>query len=145
HGFALCGTTHAQWIAEMEALLGHNRGRCAGVNGHNSFEVLLTGGPYGKGKWVLLDHDISPVIFNKAGTELLSIPEVQKDWKRLTDRKYAPDKQHGWLVCGLHPADGGVYHQYGAAEYLAGYSSVPPLVHLRRGETLRRYLQPGLE
>ena len=25
HGFALCGTTHAQWIGEMEALLGHNR------------------------------------------------------------------------------------------------------------------------
>src|ERR1043166_2908000 len=30
-------------------------------------------------------------------------------------------------------------------EYLAGYSGPPPMVHLRRGETLRRYLQPGLE
>ncbi|MCS7269725.1 MAG: hypothetical protein NZ703_01460 [Gemmataceae bacterium] len=27
HGFALCGTTHAQWVAEMEQLLGHCRGR----------------------------------------------------------------------------------------------------------------------
>src|SRR5205085_1430165 len=34
---------------------------------------------------------------------------------------------------------------YDAAEYLAGYAGAPPLVHLRRGETLRRYLQPGLE
>jgi hypothetical protein len=145
HGFALCGTTHCQWVAEMEALLGHNRGRAVGVSGHSSFEVFLTGGPYGGGKWVLLDHDISTVIFNREGTALLSIPEVQRDWKRLTDRKYLPAKQHGWLVCGLHPGDGGVYSSYGAAEYLAGYSGPPPLVHLRRGETLRRYLLPGLE
>jgi hypothetical protein len=31
------------------------------------------------------------------------------------------------------------------AEYLAGYAGPPPVVHLRRGESLRRYLQPGLE
>jgi hypothetical protein len=145
HGFGLCGTTHAQWSAEMEALLGHNCGRAVGVDGHNSFEVFLTGGPYGKGKWVLLDHDVSTVIFNKDGTALLSIREVAADWKRLTDRKHAPERQHGWLVCGLHPDDGGVYRRYSVAEYLPGYAGVPPLVHLRRGETLRRYLQPGLE
>jgi hypothetical protein len=144
-GFGLCGTTHSQWVAEMEVLLGHNRGRTVGVDGHNSFEVFLTGGPYGSGKWVLLDHDISTVIFNAEGTALLSIPEVQRDWKRLTDRKFTPAKQHGWLVCGLHPDDGGVYQQYSATEYLAGYSGVPPMVHLRRGERLRRYLQPGLD
>src|SRR6266702_2374630 len=68
HGFGLCGTTHAQWIAEMEALLGHVRARTAGVSGHNSFEVFLTGGPYQSGKWVLLDHDISTVIFNRDGS-----------------------------------------------------------------------------
>jgi hypothetical protein len=145
HGFALCGTTHAQWGAEMEALLGHSRGRCVGVDGHNSFEVFLKGGKYGEGKWVLLDHDVSTVIFNKDGTELLSIKEVMADWKRLTDRKFMPEKQHGWLVSGLHPGDGGVFQRYAVAEYLAGYSGVPPVVHLRRGETLRRYLQPGLE
>ena len=68
HGFGLCGTTHSQWVAEMDALLGHNRGRGVGVAGHNSFEVFLTGGPYGKGKWALLDHDLSTVIFNADGS-----------------------------------------------------------------------------
>ncbi|MFL5244157.1 MAG: hypothetical protein ACJ8FY_18795, partial [Gemmataceae bacterium] len=145
HGFGLCGTTHAQWGAEMERLLGHSRGRCVGVDGHNSFEVFLKGGPYGDGKWVLLDHDISTVIFKKDGTELLSIKEVMADWKRFTDRKFAPERQHGWLVCGLHPDDGAVYRRYEVAEYLAGYAGVPPMVHLRRGETLRRYPRPGLE
>src|SRR5207302_2460920 len=85
------------------------------------------------------------VIFNRDGTALLPIAEVRHDWKRLTDRRHAPEKQHGWLVCGLHPDDGGVYQRYEAAELLAGYSGPPPLVHLRRGESLRRYLQPGLE
>ncbi len=144
HGFGLCGTTHGQWAAEMEALLGHGRGRCVGVDGHNSFEVFLQGGPYGAGKWVLLDQDVSTVIFNRAGTELLSIREVTADWKRLTDRRFAPEKQHGWLVSGLDPGDGGVFGRYEVAEYLAGYGGVPPMVHLRRGESLRRYLRPGL-
>jgi hypothetical protein len=144
HGFGLCGTTHSQWVAEMEALFGHNRGRGVGVEGHNSFEVFLTGGAYGDGKWVLLDHDISTVVFNPAGTALMSIAEVRQDWKRLTDRKFGTDKQHGWLVCGLDAGDGGCYRKYDVAEYLAGYSGPPPTVHLRRGETLRRYPQPGL-
>lgn len=47
HGMGLCGTTHSQWTAEMNALLGHGRGRGVGVEGHNSFEVFLTGGAYG--------------------------------------------------------------------------------------------------
>jgi hypothetical protein len=145
HGFGLCGTTHGQWCAEMEALLGHTRARVAGVDGHNSFEVFLRGGPYGQGKWALLDHDISTVIFDRHGAALLSLAEVQRDWKRLTDRRFAPQRQHGWLVCGLAPEDGGAYRRYRAAEYLAGYAGVPPMVHLRRGETLRRYLQPGLD
>ncbi len=49
HGYGLCGTTHAQWVAEMEALLGHGRGRDLGCSGHNSFEVFLKGGAYGDG------------------------------------------------------------------------------------------------
>src|SRR6266853_3165726 len=56
-GFGLCGTTHAQYTAELDALLGHCRGRVVGVSGHNSFEAYLTGGAYGTGQWVLLDHD----------------------------------------------------------------------------------------
>jgi hypothetical protein len=145
HGCGLCGTTHSQWIAEFEARFGHNRARAVGVDGHNSFEVLLTGGTYGTGKWVLLDHDISTVVFSSDGKSLLSIPEVRADWKRFTDRAYAPEKQQGWLVCGLDPGDGGVYQRYEVAEYLAGYSGPPPMVHLRRGETLRRSLEPGLD
>jgi hypothetical protein len=145
HGFGLCGTTHSQWTAEMEFLLGHGRGRGVGVSGHNSFEVFLTGGAYGSGKWSLLDHDISTVIFDGDGKQLLSIPEVKGDLKRLTDRRFSMQKQHGWLVCGLHPDDGGVYDRYTTAEYLAGYAGVPPMVHLRRGESLRRYFQPGLD
>lgn len=145
HGFGLCGTTHSQWTAEMEALFGHARARGIGVAGHNTFEVFLTGGPYGTGKWCLLDHDLSTIIYNEDGSALLSAADVQRDWKRLTDRRHAPDRQHGWLVCGLHPDDGASYQSYNVAEYLAGYSGPPPMVHLRRGETFRRYLEPGLD
>src|SRR4051812_27062726 len=145
HGFGLCGTTHSQWVAEMEARLGHSRGRGVGAAGHNAFEVFLTGGPYGPGKWVLLDHDLCTVVFDERGRSLLSAGEVRRDWQRLTDRGYQPERQHGWPVCGLDPRDGSSYRAYEAAEYLAGYSGPPPMVHLRRGETLRRYLSPGLE
>jgi hypothetical protein len=145
-GFGLCGTSHAQWSAEMEHLLGHGRSRTVSVDGHTSFEVFLSGGPYGGGKWVLLDHDISTVIFNREGTALLSIPEIKDDIQHLADRNFLPERQHGWLVSGLHPEDArGVYTLFSDAAYLAGYAGPPPVVHLRRGETLRRYLQPGLE
>jgi hypothetical protein len=145
HGFGLCGTTHSQWTAEFESLLGHGRARGAGVKGHNSFEAFLTGGPYGDGRWALLDHDLSTVIFDPTGQRLLSLREVQGDWRRLVDRTFSPEKQNGWLVCGLHPADGLAYQKFDTAEYLAGYAGPPPLVHLRAGERLRRYLQPGME
>jgi hypothetical protein len=145
HGFGLCGTTHAQWVAEMEALLGHSTGRVAGCDGHNSFEAFLHGGPYGKGKWVLVDHDVSSVIYNARGTALVSLADVARDWKQLADRRFAPGRQHGWLICGLFADDAGCYRHFGSVEYLAGYSGPPPMVHLRRGETLRRYLEPGLE
>jgi hypothetical protein len=144
HGFALCGTTHAQWCAEMEALFGHGRARCVGTAGHNSFEVFLTGGSYGKGKWALLDHDLSTVIFDRKGGGLMSIKEVAADWKRLTSRTFSPEKQRGWLPCGLHPGDGSSLSRFSSAEYFAGYAGPPPAVHLRRGETMRRYHRPGL-
>lgn len=145
-GFGLCGTTHAQWTAEMERLLGHGRGRGAETEGHSSFEVFLTGGPYGKGKWVLLDHDLSTVIYDPTGSRLLSIAEIGADVRRLTDRNFLPERQHGWLISGLHPSDApGVYTRFASVAYLSGYAGPPPSVHLRRGETLRRYLQPGLE
>jgi hypothetical protein len=145
HGFGLCGTTHSQWSAEMEFLLGHGRGRGVGAAGHNAFEVWLTGGAYGAGKWALLDHDLSTVIFDTGGAALLGLAEVRRDWKQLTDRKFAPDRQRGWLVCGLHPGDGASYASYNVAEYLPGYAGPPPMLRVRRGETLRRYFAPGLE
>src|SRR5437867_3115973 len=80
-GFGLCGTTHSQWTAEMEYLLGHGRARGVGVEGHNSFEVFLQDGFYAPGRWALLDHDISTVIFDAEGKRLLSIPEVKSDFK----------------------------------------------------------------
>ena len=145
HGFGLCGTTHSQWTAELQQLLGHGRGRGVGTAGHNSFEVWLTGGPYGGGRWALLDHDLSTAIFDPAGKRLLSIAEVKANWRQLAKRDYLPEKQRGWLVCGLHPEDGSVYADFNTAEYLAGYAGPPPMVHLRKGETLRRYFDPGLE
>jgi hypothetical protein len=144
HGYGLCGTTHAQWCAEMEALLGHGRGRDLGCNGHNSFEVFLKGGAYGDGKWALLDHDQSAVVFDPKGTRLLGLKEIAADWKKLTDRKFQPQRQRGWLICGLHASDATTYSKYASAEYFAGYAGPPPMVHLRRGETYRRYLAPGL-
>src|SRR5262249_27735148 len=90
HGFGLCGPTHSQWVAEMGALLGHGRGRGRGVEGHNSFEVFLTGGAYGAGKWALLDHDLSTLIFDRQGGALLSLPEVIADWPRPVNRNYLP-------------------------------------------------------
>lgn len=145
HGFALCGTTHAQWTAEMQALLGHNRGRTVGTAGHNAFEVFLTGGPYRDGKWVLLDHDLSTVVFDKQGERLLSIAEITRDWKQLTARDYVGNQACGWLPCGLHPDDGASYADYKVAEYFSGYAGPPPTIHLRRGESLRCYTQPGLD
>jgi hypothetical protein len=146
HGFALCGTTHAQYNAEMDALLGHCRSRSVGVSGHNSFEVFLTGGAYGSGKWVLLDHDISTVIFAPDGSRLLSIDEIRPQLKTLKNPNYKPERQRGWRVSGLADEDaGGVYTEFRSAEYLAGYAGPPPVVNLRPGETLRRYVNPGLE
>ena len=145
HGFGLCGTTHSQWTAEIDALLGHARGRGVGVDGHNAFEVFLKGGLYKDGKWVLLDHDLSTVIYDEAGKSLLSIPEIGANLNRLTDRKYKPDRQHGWLVSGLDPGDAKAYRSFEVAESLSGYAAAPPTVHLRRGESLRRYHRPGLD
>ncbi len=145
-GMALCGTTHAQWCAEMDALLGHGKSRVAGVAGHNSFEVYLTGGAYGTGRWALLDHDISTVIYSPDGSRLMSLDEIVPNVKNLANPTYQPDRQHGWRISALEDNDArGVYTQFSTAEYLAGYAGAPPTVNLRSGESLRRYLAPGLD
>ncbi|HUR52753.1 MAG TPA: hypothetical protein VMZ71_01390, partial [Gemmataceae bacterium] len=93
HGYGLCGTTHSQWVAEMEARFGHGRGRAVGAAGHSAFEVYLTGGEYGTGEWVLLDHDLSTVVFDPAGKRLLGMKDIAPDWKKLTDRGFKPERQ----------------------------------------------------
>jgi hypothetical protein len=145
HGYGLCGTTHSQWSAEMTKLLGPGRGRAFGCTGHSSFEVFLKGGPYADGKWVLLDHDISTVVFNKEGTALLSIPEIQQNLKELTNPAFMPERQRGWPMCSYFKEAGTAYGQYLSAGTHEGYAGPPPIVHLRRGESLRRFLKPGLE
>ena len=145
HGMSLCGTTHAQWSAEMQELLGHCRSRCVGVTGHNSFEVFLRGGEYGDGKWALLDHDVSTVIFDTQGRRLLSIEEILRGDKKLRDNSFQAQRQRGWRIAGLYEQDvANLYDTYTDAAYLAGYAGPPPMVHLRRGESLRRYMYPGL-
>jgi hypothetical protein len=146
YGFGLCGTTHSQWTAEFNALLGHGRARGVGVAGHNAFEVFLQDPVYGEaGNWALLDHDLSTVIFSKDGHRLLGLAEIQGEVEQWIRQDFEPQKQQGWLVCGLHPKDGGSYSDYRVAEYFPGYAGPPPMVHLRRGETMRRYFEPGLE
>ncbi len=146
HGMSLCGTTHSQWSAEMNTLLGHGRSRGVGVTGHSSFEVLLQGGDYGQGKWALLDHDVSTVIFDKDGKRLLSIDEVRRGDKKLRDNDFHGDRQRGWRIAGLYEKDVvNLYDTYSSASYLPGYAGPPPTVHLRRGESLRRYVHPGLQ
>jgi len=143
-GFGLCYTTHAEWGAEMEFLLGHGRARACEHEIHTSFEVFLTGGAYGEGRWALLDHDVSSVLFDPEGKRLVSLAEVRAD-PQLERRDYLPERQHGWLPTGLFEDDTGAYERYPFAEILPGYAGPPPMVHLRRGETLRRYPEPGLE
>ncbi|HTL53294.1 MAG TPA: hypothetical protein VL860_12015 [Planctomycetota bacterium] len=146
YGFGLCGTTHCQYAAEMNELLGPSRGRVAGVDGHNSFEAYLTGGAYGKGDWVILDHDQSTVIFSDDGSRLLGFKAIiAGDFKNYINQKWKPERQQGWLVAGLHPNDDQDYDKFSVAEYDSGYAGPPPMVHLRAGESLRRYLEPGLE
>ena len=107
---------------------------------------FCSGGAYGEGRWALLDHDLSTVIFDESGRRLLGIAEVQKDVDRWINRSYKPDRQRGWLVCGLHPSDGNTYRKYAAAEYLAGYAGPPPMLRLRRGVSgCAVILQPGLD
>ena len=144
YGFGICGTTHSQWEAELSQLLGPCRSRTSGVPGHNSFEVYLTGGEYGSGKWVLLDQDVSTVVFDSSGKRLISIDEVAKD-NNYKNPSFKPERQRGWRVGGLADTDPSVYTGCTTSQYNGGYAVLPPIVHLRRGEVLRRYLKPGLQ
>lgn len=140
-GFGLCFDTHHQFGGEIWNLLGPNRCRTMGVSGHTSFEVYLTGGAYGAGHWVLLDHDISTVVFTPDGSRMVGLMEIVPDQSLVKKGSRA----RGWLPGGLHPSDPNAYDQHKWAGYQTGYAAIPPIVNLRAGETLRRYPAPGLE
>jgi hypothetical protein len=141
YGFGLCFDTHHQFSGEIWELLGPNRCRTAGVEGHTSFEVHLKGGAYGDGHWVLLDHDVSTVVFLPDGSRLAGLTEISRDMTLLKNGSRA----RGWLPSGLHPSDGGAYRSFKWVGYSTGYAGAPAIVNLRAGETLRRYPAPGLE
>jgi hypothetical protein len=141
YGYGLCFTTHHQWCGEMEEMLGMSRCRHGGLGGHTTFEAYLKGGEYGDGKWVLLDHDISTVAFTKDEKRLAGLLEIRDDMSLVTPRR----STRGWMVGGLYPGDTKGYRRVRFVGYVSGYASVPPMVNLRAGETLRRYFRPGLE
>jgi hypothetical protein len=122
YGFGLCFTTHHQWHGEMTRLLGPCRARTCGVSGHTTFEVFLTGGAYGQGRWALLDHDVSTVIFTPDGKRLLGLTEVQKNWRSAVKNG---SRERGWLAGGLHPSDPGSYSRFKWVGYNTGYAAVP--------------------
>ncbi|MFH1709393.1 MAG: hypothetical protein ABIF71_15955 [Planctomycetota bacterium] len=172
YGFAPCGTTHAQFTAEMEYRLGHCRGRVVGVARHNSHEAFLTGGAYGAGKWVLLDHDESGIVYNNPASPdyLLNIAEIVYSTytpatagrvartnaarETILDNEGAPTANGGWFISGGYfpnaNTDATSSDLYGTladvnqVEPLSGYAGAPPVVSLRKGEKFRRYLKPGL-
>ncbi len=141
YGYGLCYTTHHQWHGEMAKLLGPCRARTMGVQGHTTFEVYLTGGEYGQGQWALLDHDVCTVVFTPDGKRLMGLMEISADMSSVKNSNL----ERGWRPGGLHPSDPDTYRQVNSAGYSTGYAGAPPLVNLRSGETLRRYLSPGLE
>jgi hypothetical protein len=144
YGHGMCQENHYQYTAEMDYLLGHCRGRAAIVSGHTSFEVALTGGPYEKGKWVLLDSDINTVCFDAQQKAMLNIEELMKlDRRKYLTNRPAKDNR-SWLP-ELYPGDGvGTYTQIKAYAPESGYAVAPPIVNLRPGEKLRRFPRPGL-
>lgn len=144
YGHGMCQENHYQYNAEMEYLLGHCRSRAVFVNGHTSFEVALTGGPYGQGKWVLLDSDVTTVCFDKEQKALLNILELTKlDRPSYLTNRPAKDNR-AWLP-ELYPGDGvGTYTEFKGVAPESGYATSAPVVNLRPGETLRRFPRPGL-
>ncbi len=144
YGHSMCQENHYQYTAEMEYLLGHGRARAVNVEGHTSFEVWVTGGAYGQGKWVLLDNDIATVCFDKQQKAMMNIAELTKVDRTQYLTKRTAKSNRGWLP-ELYPGDGaGTYQSIHVCALLCGYAGAPPVVNLRPGEMLRRFPRPGL-
>ena len=75
---------------------------------------------------------------------MMNIEELtHADRKAYLTNRAAKDNR-GWLP-ELYPGDGaGTYTSIGFYALLCGYAGAPPVVHLRPGETLRRFPRPGL-
>ena len=146
HGFGLCGTTHSQWVAEMEALLRprprprrrrRRAQRVRGVPHRRRLRQRQVGAarsrPFHRG------------LRSERASDLLGMAEIAGDWKRLTDRSLPAGSAA--RLAGLRAASAR-RRQLRAATRSPSTSPAtagpPPMVHLRRGETLRRYLEPGL-
>ncbi|MCY3021894.1 MAG: hypothetical protein NTW87_23025 [Planctomycetota bacterium] len=144
YGHSMCQENHYQYTAEMEYLLGHARARAVNVEGHTSFEVWVTGGAYDKGKWVLLDSDITTICFDKEQKAMMNIEELTKANRQQMLTNRAAKDNRGWLP-ELYPGDGvGTYTRIIYYALLCGYAGAPPIVNLRPGESLRRFPRPGL-
>jgi len=144
YGHSMCQETHFQYTAEMEYLLGHARARAVHVEGHTSFEVWVTGGAYDKGKWVLLDSDITTICFDPEQKRMMNIEELTKANRPLLLSKRVAKDNRGWIP-ELYPGDGvGTYTKVSVYSLLCGYAGAPPIIALRPGEALRRFPRPGL-
>jgi len=171
YGFSLCYTTHQQYTAEMEKLLGHGRSRSLDVPGHTTFEVFLKDAPYGAaGDWALLDQDISTIVFDDPlnPKRLISLADIAyaahspgsglrpyAERESILDNSTAPEGNRGWFKSGLYfpntdtsdatnsDALGSCTNILSTAP-LSGYAAAPPIVSIKCGETIRRYLKPGL-
>jgi hypothetical protein len=94
---------------------------------------------------VLLDHDISTIVMDETGTRMLSIDEIRQGLDTLAKADHKPERQKGWPLGGLHADDPQSFAEFSVVEHLPGYAGPPPMLHLRKGESVRRYFEPGLE
>ncbi|MFH1667209.1 MAG: hypothetical protein ABIA17_06590, partial [Elusimicrobiota bacterium] len=150
YGHGECAPGHNQMTAEMEYKLGHCRARQTAVGGHSSFEVWLTGTGYGSGNWAVMNCDQGTVVFDTSTyTYMLGLHKVVYEDQQSSGTNYnnyskyssnaAPNANQGWYKNSMSS-----WYSINFVGYCSGYPSVPPVVELRSGEKLRRYLKPGL-
>jgi hypothetical protein len=102
--------------------------------------------PYGAGRWALLEpRRLHRHLHARRLRAAVDRRRSCRSFKTLQRPAFKPDRQRGWRVSRPARRDAAVYTQFNSVEYLSGYAGPPPTVHLRRGESLRRYLEPGLE